>query len=77
MRYKTILNVREVIKNRIFMAMTIGVVVFVAMISFITPLGLLFEVISNPLPYFVLSFIPVLLFAVIMEATRIYDNKSK
>ena len=76
-RYKTILNVREVIKNRIFMAMTIGVVVFVAMISFITPLGLLFEVISNPLPYFVLSFIPVLLFAVIMEATRIYDNKSK
>ena len=63
-RYENIFNIGQAIKNKFFIGITVGVVAFVALIMLITPFGLLFDILSNPLPYCILSFVPAILFSI-------------
>lgn len=66
-RYTSVSNVRYALKNKKMIALFIGVAVFAFAISIIAPFGLLLEFESLPLTYFVASFLPSVIFAVITE----------
>ena len=69
-RYGTIFNVKAAIKNKLLLGLILGIIAFVVLVTFVTPIGLLFDIVSNPLPYFILSFVPTLIFISVIEIFR-------
>ncbi len=65
--YGSIFNIRSMIKNKILIGLFLGAAMFVILMSLLSPFGLFFEYIQNPAPYFIASFLPAIIFAVLME----------
>ncbi len=65
--FGSILNIKYATQNKFFVFLCIGVLLFVISITFISPLGSIFDFISIPLPYFLASFLPMVVFSVIFE----------
>lgn len=66
-RYDSVKNIRSVIKNKWFLGIVGGCVVFVLIVSVITPIGLAFDFVYNPIAYFAVSFIPSVVFGTMYE----------
>ncbi len=66
-RYGSIVNIRKIINNKLLLGLVASVVLFVILLFAISPFGLLFEVVSNPAPYFIASFLPTAVFICTME----------
>ena len=66
-RYSTVLSLAQIVKNKIFMTTLISAAVFVLLCIIIAPLGLFFELVSHPIAYFLMSFMPAVIFSVSCE----------
>ena len=66
-RYGSVKNIASVLKNKWMCGIFLGAVIFVLLINTILPIGLLINYTSNPLPFFIASFIPSIIFALIYE----------
>lgn len=75
-RYGTVFNVRNAIKNKLFVALLVFAVVFVALTKIIPAFGLIFEIVSYPLAYFIASFVPAVIFSFSYELLS-RNNKLK
>ncbi len=63
-RYGSLKNIRFALKNKRFIFLIISVVAFVLLTIIISPLGLVFEMASHPIAYFIMSFVPAIIFSV-------------
>ena len=66
-RYSSVLSVAKIRKNKIFVITLVSVVVFAVLSILIAPFGMLFEMVSHPIAYFIMSFIPSVIFSVSCE----------
>ena len=66
-RYGSVKNIKAFVKNKGFLGILLGSVAFVWISSTFSPLGLLFDVVFNPLNYLLLSFVPCIMFGIIYE----------
>ena len=66
-RYGSIRNISSFIKNKGFLGIVLGSISFVWISSTLAPLGLLFDVVFNPINYLMLSFVPCIMFGVVYE----------
>ena len=66
-RYSTVMAVIRLPKNKLLVFTMVGVIMFVLLCIVIAPMGLLFEMEAYPIPYFIMSFVPSLLFSVSCE----------
>ncbi|MBE6576680.1 MAG: hypothetical protein E7653_00905 [Ruminococcaceae bacterium] len=74
-RFGGIKNIEKAVKDKAYLALCAGIIVFVALIHLIEPLGALMKMTSNPIAYFVLSFIPIVIFGVTGIITGIVKKK--
>ncbi len=63
-RYKSVINIKLALKNKIFLGIVAGIIVFVVLFMISTPLGLFFDILTNPFSYCILSFVPAILFSI-------------
>ncbi len=66
-RYNTIKNISLSLKNKWFFGIALVCVAFITIVSTVPSLGRLFDVAYNPLSYFLLSFVPCIVFGIIYE----------
>jgi hypothetical protein len=68
-------NIDRAIKDKAFICIFTGIILLVALIFFISPLGMMFGIVENPIMYFVLSFMPVCAFALTLAITNAIISK--
>ncbi len=66
-RFGSVFAAKAFLKNKIFISLVVGVILFLSISMIIAPVGLIFDLVENPLPYFIASFIPTVVFALLME----------
>ena len=68
-RYVSIKNIGKVLTNKWFLGIISGCIVFLGLISVWDSFGIVFDFVSNPLVYFVLSFVPAIMLGIAYEVT--------
>ncbi len=76
-RYGSVKKIRQVVKNKWMVGIIIGSYIFVLIISTINPVGFLFDYVFNPISYFVLSFIPSVIFGAVYELYPMLEKRLK
>jgi hypothetical protein len=76
-KYGGIQNIAKAITDKLYLLLCGGILVFVALLHIIEPLGALMLVTTSPIAYFVLSFTPILAFAVSVALIELLINKMK
>ncbi len=74
-RFGNIRNIEKAIKDKAYIALCAGIIVFVALMHLIAPLGTLMKVTASPIAYFVLTFLPIVIFALTSVLANIKRTK--
>ena len=66
-RFQSVLKIKYVLVNKYFLGLTLGSIAFTVLVSMINSIGVWFNIDTHQLPYFIASFVPCIVFAVIYE----------
>ncbi len=66
-RYGSIAKISQLLRNKLLLGLAAAVLLFALCLFTIKPFGLLFEVVYCPLSYLLATFLPIVLFVLIME----------
>ena len=67
-RFQSAVRIKYVLQNKYFLGLTLGAIAFTVLISMVNSIGVWLNVDTHQLPYFLASFVPSIVFAVMHEA---------
>ena len=74
-RYGSVSKIKFALKNKKLFALVASALVFVGLTLLFPQLGLAFEMVSHPLAYFLLSFLPAIIFSLCFEMTGVIKGQ--